>query len=245
MKNSFSGTLSPRLQAVLNFIAGNSSQRKVLADIGTDHAYLPIAAVQQGLCADAVACDLHPGPLAIADKNIQEAGLSDKIKTRLGDGLSPLSPGEAHCIVIAGMGGMRILGILLEGMAQARAATQLILQPQHDTVLLRKNLHQAGFEIHDEAMVREIVPGREHFYVIIAAQHTGSVIPWSEQEYLLGKHLLAKGGKDFAAFVNREKAKIEAYISQIRDHKALEDANMRLDLLSAPNIINEVMKCQK
>ncbi|MCL2528307.1 MAG: class I SAM-dependent methyltransferase, partial [Defluviitaleaceae bacterium] len=221
-------TLSPRLQAVMDFINCRAS---VLADIGTDHAYLPVAAVQHGLCDKAIACDLNPGPLAIADRNIQDAGLCGTIETRLGDGLLPLLPGEADCIVIAGMGGMRIWGIISEGIEQARKASRLILQPQHDTVLLRKNLHEAGFEIQDEIIVREVVGVREHFYVIIAACYTGDVYNWTEKEYFLGKFLIEKSGDDFFAYLASESKKITAYIAQIKDEAALSDAKMRLEWL--------------
>ena len=223
--------LSPRLQAVLDLIASGADQKNILADIGTDHAYLPIVAVEQGICEKAIACDLHPGPLTIASENIREAGLCDKIETRLGNGLAPLSAGEASCIVVAGMGGMRIWGILLEGMEQARAAKKLILQPQHDTVLLRKNLHEARFEIQDERLVKEIVGGKEHFYVIIAACYTGEVTQWTEKEYFLGKFLIEAGGDIFTAYKQREREKIEAYISRIKDNSALKDTHMKLNWL--------------
>ena len=176
LHNGESYNLSPRLQAVMDFVGGGVS---ILADIGTDHAHLPIAAVRHGLCGSAIACDLNPGPLAIAGGNIRDAGLDGKVETRLGNGLLPLLPGEADCIAIAGMGGMRIWGIIVEGINQARQASRLILQPQHDTVLLRKNLHGAGFEIYDEAIVREVVGGREHFYAVVAARYTGGDYLWT------------------------------------------------------------------
>jgi len=215
--------LSQRLKTILGFL----SQGVVLADIGTDHAYLTIEAVQQGICKRAFACDLHSGPLKIAEKNIQVAGLSKKIETRLGDGLSIIKPGEVDCIVIAGMGGMRIWNIILEGIEQAQMA-KLILQPQHDIVNLRKNLHSIGFEILDEALVRE----NDHFYVIISAKYTGNTHIWSEREYFLGKHIIEKGGDDFSAFVQNEREKINKYILQINDEKALTNAKNRLKWLT-------------
>jgi len=221
--------LSQRLQAVMGF--AEKTPHKTLADIGTDHAYLPIAAVQSGISSAAIACDIHPGPLEIANKNILDAKLTSQIETRLGDGLAPLAPGEADCIVIAGMGGMRIWGILEVGMAQACTAKRLILQPQHDTMLLRKNLHMAGFDIEDECIVREVVAGREHFYVIIATKYTASATRWHEQEYFLGKYLMEKVNADFVAFKNREKEKINAYIAKLTDEKAIEDASQRLSWL--------------
>ena len=235
--------LSPRLQAVLDFCASMTIESdeyqaqhkpgvRILADIGTDHAYLPIAAVQQGICDKAIACDLHSGPLAIADKNIRDAGLDGRIETRMGDGLQPLTPGEADCIVIAGMGGMRIWSILLEGMKQAKAARRLVLQPQHDIVLLRKNLHGAGFEIQGERLVRETVGGKEHFYIVLATQYTAKVTTWTEREYFLGKFLIAEGGEDFLTYLTYERDKIANYVSSINDKNLLHDAQQRLDWLT-------------
>ena len=224
--------LSPRLQAVLGFCRSLHTPCGVLADIGTDHAYLPIAAVQHEVCKSAIACDLHPGPLKIAVKNIRYAGLHERIETRLGDGLMPLSPSECDCIVVAGMGGMRIWSIVLEGMAQAQAAKRLILQPQHDIVLLRKNLHSAGFEIEDEQLAREVVSGKEHFYVVLAARYKGEVTAWAEREYFLGKFLIEKAGEDFTAYKACERDKIEAYIASVKDEAMLQNAKKRFEWLS-------------
>jgi len=225
--------LSPRLQAVLGFCRSLHTRKSgVLADIGTDHAYLPIAAIRHGVCSRAIACDLHPGPLAIAVENIRDAELADKIETRLGDGLVPLIPGESDYIVIAGMGGMRIRNIILEGIKQAQLAKRLVLQPQHDTALLRKSLHEAGFEIEGERLAHEIVSGKEHFYVVLAARYTGEVTTWSEREYFLGKYLIEEASKDFLAYVASEKEKIKKYIASIRNESALADAQKRLQWLS-------------
>jgi len=225
--------LSPRLQAVLSFCRSlHTPGCGVLADIGTDHAYLPITAVRLGVCEKAIACDLHPGPLAIAEGNIRDAGLAAQIQTRLGNGLAPLAPGESDCITIAGMGGMRIWGIVLEGMEQARAARRLILQPQHDIQLLRKNLHNAGFEIEDELLAHEAVGGKEHFYVVLAAKYTGEVNAWSEREYFLGRFLIKNAGDDFRAYLASEHKKIAKYISSIKDEAALQDAKKRLEWLA-------------
>jgi len=214
--------LSPRLQAVLDLCQTLHTPEGILADIGTDHAYLPISAVQNGILKYAYACDLHPGPLAIAAVNIRNAGLTDKIETRLGDGLKPID--MADCIVIAGMGGMRIWGIINEGMTQAKRAKRLILQPQHDTVLLRKNLHSAGFDIQDERMVHETVGGKEHFYVVIAARHTGLAAKWTNQEYFLGKYLMANPGEAFSVYKKHERDKINSYIARISDEASLKNA---------------------
>ena len=225
--------LSPRLETVLDFCRSlHTPDCGVLADIGTDHAYLPIAAIQQGVCKRAIACDLHPGPLDIATGNIRNAGFGSQIEVRLGDGLQPLLPGEADCIVIAGMGGMRILDIIFVGLDQAEAARRLILQPQRDTMILRKFLHSNGFEIEGERLVREVVSGKEHFYVVLAARYAGEVETWNERGYFLGKYLLKEGSEDFLSYMASEREKLAAYISSIRDEAALTDARKRMEWLS-------------
>ncbi|MCL2404161.1 MAG: class I SAM-dependent methyltransferase [Defluviitaleaceae bacterium] len=225
-------SLSPRLQAVLDLCRSlHTPSCDVLADIGTDHGYLPIAAVQRGICNRAIACDLHAGPLSIAANNINDAGLTDKITVRLGDGLLPLTTCECDCIVVAGMGGMRIKNIIYEGMQQARAARRLILQPQHDTELLRRELHINGFEIESERLIRETIAKREHFYVVMAAKYTGEVVSWTGQEYFLGKYLISEAANDFMVYKSKKREKIVSYISSIRDKKMLSDAQKRLEWL--------------
>ena len=224
--------LSPRLRAVLD-LCRLPENCQVLADIGADHGYLTIAAIQEGICNRAIACDLNPEPLAIGNANIKDAGLDGRIETRLGDGLQPLLSGEADCIVIAGMGGMRIWGIISDGIEQAMQAKRLVLQPQHDVILLRKKLHEAGFEIEDERLVREIVGSKEHFYVILAARYAADVTPWTDKESFLGKHLIAKAGEDYSAYLLREREKIAAYISSVNDEETLNRAKERLIWLDA------------
>jgi tRNA (adenine22-N1)-methyltransferase len=151
---------SARLCTVLSFI-----ECETLADIGSDHALLPIAACLEGRAERALACDIARGPLARAEANIRKHGLEGKISARLGDGLFPVEPGEADCIVIAGMGGMRIAEILARGRETARAAKTLVLQPQRDAASVRDTLRGLGFIITDEATTAD----RGHFYTVIAA----------------------------------------------------------------------------
>jgi tRNA (adenine22-N1)-methyltransferase len=161
----------------------------------------------------------------MARDKICAAGLEDLIKTRLGDGLSPLTPGEADCIVIAGMGGMRTIGILDNAPEKARLANSLILQPQHDLILLRKYLHQNGFDITDEKLARE--GGR--FYVILSASYALRVTPWQEKEYFLGKHLMKQNDNDLQLYLTQERDKIKGYINSINDKNAWAEALMRLE----------------
>lgn len=150
--------LSPRLRAILSFVEGH-----ILADIGTDHGYLPIAACMEYLGLRAIACDLNAGPLKRAAENIKLHGLSDRIETRLGFGLDPILPEEADCVVIAGMGGMNIIEILKK---RALPIKRLIVQPQHDLIAVRRALDDMGFYPIDEISVRE----GQRFYDIVSVK---------------------------------------------------------------------------
>jgi tRNA (adenine22-N1)-methyltransferase len=127
----------------------------VLADVGTDHGYVPIALLQRQKIRGAIAMDINEGPLTRAQANIAAAHLEDYIETRLSDGFSALRPGEADSILIAGMGGEMILHILSEGEEVCDAAGELILQPQSDIRKVREYLREHKYKIIDEDMVCE------------------------------------------------------------------------------------------
>jgi tRNA (adenine22-N1)-methyltransferase len=155
--------LPPRLQAILSL---RDKPADTLADIGTDHAYIPVAACIYGLAKRAIACDIKEGPLSRAAETIRAHELESRIDLRLGDGLAPLAPGEADCIVIAGIGGLNIIQILTEGLAVAQNAQNLILQPQRDIPKLRRALRVMGFTILTHTRVRE----KYFIYTVLHAQ---------------------------------------------------------------------------
>ena len=103
--------LSKRLQAVANLV----SDGLVVADIGTDHGYIPIYLVKNGKCPSALAMDVNEGPILRAKEHVISYGLEDKIQTRLSNGVKALSVGEAECVVVAGMGGALMIRIMEEG----------------------------------------------------------------------------------------------------------------------------------
>lgn len=138
----------------------------VVADIGTDHGYLPVFLVSQGISPGAVAADINSGPLEAARSNIRQNGLANKIDTRLGNGLTVLKPGEADCIVIAGMGGGTIRDILSASPQVALTASRLVLQPMADEGELRTYLINHGWRISAEELLLE--DGR--LYLILVAE---------------------------------------------------------------------------
>lgn len=157
--------LSPRLQAIADSIKSCT----ILADIGTDHAYIPIYLALEGCIDHAIAADINKGPLEIAQKGIQQYRLDDKIETRLGSGLTVLKPHEAEAIVIAGMGGMLIAEIIEASKDVAMSAKDLVLQPMQDSGKLRKYLLEQGFEIIDEELAKE----DRKIYEILWVKYTG------------------------------------------------------------------------
>ena len=139
----------------MNAVANMVSQGNVLADIGTDHAYVPIALVQQGRIPRAIAMDINKGPLKRACEHIAMCQLEDYIETRLSDGVEALQVGEADSILIAGMGGDLVIHILNDGMDVCRNAKELILQPQSELERVRRYLREHFFQIVDDDMIIE------------------------------------------------------------------------------------------
>ncbi len=144
-----------KLSKRLSHLADMVSENEVLADVGTDHGYIPIYLVQTGRITKAFAMDIRKGPLLRAKKHIEACGLGDYITTRISDGVAALAREEADTILIAGMGGGVMLHILEEGEAVVASAKELILQPQSEIPRVREYLYQKGYVIDREDMVFE------------------------------------------------------------------------------------------
>ena len=144
MKNKLK--LSNRLQLCADMVTPGSK----IADIGTDHAYLPIWLALNGKIKSALACDIRKGPLENAYKNISIYGLSDTIKTRLSDGITNISANEVDEIIIAGMGGNIISNILNDCHWENKKEKTFILQPMKYEERLREFLAEKGYKIEDE-----------------------------------------------------------------------------------------------
>jgi len=174
-----------KLNARLRMIADSIPQCSTLADIGTDHAYIPIEAVTAGICKKALAADLRPGPLRIAQSNIKKYGLEDFIETRLGDGLWPIEVSECDVIVIAGMGGLLIKKILSDSFEKARISRKLLLQPNNAADALRKWLYENGFDITGEKLAEDA--GK--IYCMLEARWTGIITQKDDFTYYIGEKI--------------------------------------------------------
>ncbi len=189
--------LSKRLQCVADLVTPGSR----MADVGTDHGYLPIWLVEAGVCPGAIAMDVGKGPLERAQVHIREHGLEEKIETRLGDGLEWLAPGEADTLVLAGMGGPLMQRILTQGEETARAARELILSPQSDLRAFRQFLYEAGYTVIEERMLRE--DGK--YYTVMRAVPGQDPEPWSPAEFGYGRHLLRQRPPVLREFLEKKR----------------------------------------
>ena len=143
--------LSKRLQAC----AGLMAPCEIAADVGTDHGYLPIYLLQNGVCRRAIAADLREKPLSIARQNAALYGTADRTSFVLSDGLANIAPGSFDTLICAGMGGDCIAGILDAAAWLRDAGCTLILQPQSSGNDLRRYLGLHGWTMEREILVRD------------------------------------------------------------------------------------------
>lgn len=134
----------------LNWIIEKLDKAKVIMDVGTDHGYIPIYLVKNGIAEKVIASDINKDPLKKAQINAALDGVSDKIDLRLGGGLAPLKNREAEAVIIAGMGGNLIRDILEADFNKVKSLQYLILQPAQNPEVLREYLYNSDYEILDE-----------------------------------------------------------------------------------------------
>ena len=153
-----------------------------IADVGTDHAYLPVYLAREGKIRGAVASDINEGPITRAKENIADAGLSEKIDTLLCNGLSGVESYDPDDIFILGMGGELIAWIIGQADFIHKKGKRLILQPMTHSEILRRSLLVNGFEIVKEKLVIE-----DKLYQIIVAEFIGRTIAYTPMELIFGK----------------------------------------------------------
>ena len=196
-----------------------------IADVGTDHAHLPIYLCETGLVSGGVVSDINRGPIERAKANIHAAGLSARLSAVLCDGLSDLEPYAPTDILILGMGGELIARILSEADWICREGIRLILQPMTHPEEVRAFLFAKGFLVTEEKIVKE-----EKLYQIIVAEYTGVCTAATAAELLLGPQNLERGGellcelceRYLAVFAERKRGKLCAGLD-ISEEEAMID----------------------
>lgn len=189
--------LSKRLETVISFVKPQSR----VADVGTDHGFVPLELVQRGIASSAVAMDVRPGPLSRAQEHIAQRGLQNRIETRLSDGVEKLMPGEADTVIVAGMGGELVIHILDEGRHLWGTVNHWVLSPQSELHKVRRYLWENGFVLEAETMLSE---DGKYYTVMDAVPADGDSEPLSEAEALYGPILIRDRSRVLAEFLERE-----------------------------------------
>lgn len=199
--------LSKRLSEVAALVPAGSR----LADIGSDHAYLPVHLLVQGKICTAVAGEVNIGPLESAKKQVEKLGLQGVVDVRLGDGLEVIDEDEIDVVCIAGMGGSLIRQILSEGKQKLQKVKRIILQPNVAGHLIREWLLQESWELKYESVVKE--DGK--YYEVLMAEPGDALLPYrtyqTEEErqmaILMGPFLLNEASEAFVEKWNLEMEK--------------------------------------
>lgn len=228
--------LSPRLQKVADLVPDCHT----LADIGTDHGYIPLYLIRQSRVKHAIAADINAGPLDKARRLIEHNKLSHCIETRLGNGLSVLLPCEADVIVIAGMGGVLISRILMQGVEAASKAYALILQPMTGQPELRRWLIQNGYGITDEELAKE---GHRIYEIIVAVPNERT--PEYEKDIFcdIGWKLIEKKHPLLKEWVESKIMGLKEILSRLENGKTEEAAARVEELKEKRRQYEEVYHC--
>lgn len=192
-------------------IARKVPHSRMLLDVGTDHGFLPVFLVEQGIAERAIASDISEPSLNKARAYIAQRGLGDRIETRVGNGLSVVKPGEVDTVLIAGMGGLLIRDILEQGREVALKAQTFVLQPMTAQDLLRKWLIGNHFRIVDEVLAKE----GERIYEVIVAKHGDQEAP-EEIYYEIGRKLIENQDPLLEEFVLKKIAKAREILNKLR-----------------------------
>ncbi len=189
--------LSKRLLAA----AGMITKGNIVADVGCDHAYTSIYLCKEQIASKVIAMDINKGPLAGAKMHIEEAGLVDSISLRLSDGLEKLAPNEVDTVLLCGMGGLLMIKILSDYPEITKTVKEFVLQPQSEVAQVRYFLHNHGYQIEQEHMLKE--DGK--FYVMMRAVPVEQVQKYEEEcYYLYGKLLIEEKNEVLKEFLLRE-----------------------------------------
>ena len=172
-----------QLDKRLSVLADLVRKEKTFADIGTDHAYLPVYLVEKGIINKAIAADLRKGPLDNAKETVVAHNLSDKIELRLSDGLDNFTENEVQEIAVAGMGGLLISEFINRTQWLKNADIHLILQPMTHVEELRKTLFDNGFIIENEVVAKD----GDKIYIILSAYYYGDSTAYTDLDLIVGR----------------------------------------------------------
>lgn len=228
--------ISNRLKSIAELIDQSNS----LVDVGTDHAYLPIYLIKEGIIKTAIASDINKGPVFKAQENIKKNKVDNFIQCRLGPGLQTVKPYEVDGAAIAGMGGNLIRDILEDNLQVVKSLQYLILQPVQNPEILREYLYQSGYDIIDE----ELCYDEGKYYEIIKVKFIGkdNKIEKRNINYTIGEKLIQKRHPLVGEYISFRIDKYKKIISFIKD-KGESSSKRKSQLLEYIEDLEELLKC--
>lgn len=226
--------ISERLYKISTFVPKGT----IVADIGTDHAYLPKYLITNERCPKVIATELRRGPFERAKKNIKSWGFEDKIQLRFGSGFLPIKPNEIDIAIIAGMGGNAISQIIENSREIVDSLNFIILQPMTCKQKLRYDLFRIGYQIIHEEIAKE----DKRFYEIIVAKSSLNHYCYHPVDIMIGPILKQKQSQIVVEYLNFRKNRLHAILTDLNysntkaSQKAIEKLEFELYL------IEEVLK---
>ncbi|MCC8073916.1 MAG: class I SAM-dependent methyltransferase [Clostridiales bacterium] len=206
-----------RFSKRLSAVAGLVKQDSVIADVGTDHGYIPVSLYKSGKIKGAFALDINEAPLSSCKALVEQEGLSFAIETRLSDGLDNLCPDLYDTIIIAGMGGELIADIL--SRCEKLSEKHIILNPMTHPEIVRKFLYDNGFDIENDFIVKDA----RHCYSVFDAHYKGFVGKKTRLDYYLGNIKNFENKEYFSHLLNFVKNKSKSGDDYSDIITALED----------------------
>lgn len=227
--------LSMRLTRVASHVPTGAT----VADIGSDHAYLPCYLVSQGLAERAVAGEVVKGPYESAKKQVKQEQLEDKIEVRLASGLEAIHPEDGiTAITIAGMGGPLIVSILDQGLEKLAGVSRLILQPNVHAKAIRE-----WAQTHQWAIVgEEIIKENNKIYEILVLERSSQPVAYTPAQLLMGPVLMNQQTEAFQEKWQRESAQWTNIIASIEStEQTLEIVDKKNELVQKIKLVEEVL----
>lgn len=248
--------LSRRLQLIADYVTAGSR----VADIGSDHAMLPVYLLQIDKCPSAIAGELNRGPFEAARKQGAEAGLTARLTVRQGDGLNVLQPGEADTVTIAGMGGSLMSDILEAGHTAGKldGVTELVLQPNVGEEVVRGWLLKHNWYLKSESIVEEDGKIYEVMHAVRASDAESRNLELYDGHFLglelqggnlfkvlkqMGPHLLRDPQPALFKKWRHELNKLDRICEQLAASELSESAIKREQFQAEMNVIEEVLQC--
>jgi tRNA (adenine22-N1)-methyltransferase len=232
--------LSLRLGTVAKYVPNGSK----VADIGSDHAYLPCYLVKNNEVTFAIAGEVVAGPYQSAKKNVQAEGLEGTVSVRMGDGLEVIELDEVDCITIAGMGGTLITNILDAGKLKLGSVTRLVLQPNINAMAIRQWFMENGWQL----LAEEILEEDGKIYEVLVGEKGTPEKPYDKEqidmELLLGPFLKKQKNQAFIKKWNLEKKNWQRIYQQLEGsaEPTAETLAKKQELFSKIQLVEEVLK---